>query len=311
VKRSAGGKRPWMMRWVLFPLACIVVLCAGFAGYRMIVRIPSIVLSQLPAEPNAPFTLRIATFNIQDTPFVSSHNRDRMRAAAIALAALDPDIVGFQESFLVSNRKLLTSLLQANSRLRYHQYFPSPLLGSGLLISSAFPIVESSFMRFTSSNPFYCLSEGDWWAGKGVALVRLELPAGNGTFDVFNTHAQASYASSDYVEVRTEQMTELAHFVNTSRANDTPAILVGDLNCRIGATDYETAVQGASLVRQMTLGADVDHIFSVENARYGFELISTVPIQGLVEVGSRYVPLSDHIGYLSVLRILPDSNTGR
>src|SRR5690606_4091093 len=123
------------------------------------------------------------------------------------LVALDPDIVGFQEAFIAADREVLQAGLAA-SRLQHFQYYASGTVGSGLLIASAFPIREAWFCRFSKSNPWYKFNEGDWWAGKGVALARLELPEGGGFIDFYNTHAQAGYGNPAYKVVRNFQMAE-------------------------------------------------------------------------------------------------------
>src|SRR5690606_22364249 len=143
----------------------------------------------------------------------------------------DPDIVGFQEAFIARDRAVLQQRL-AGSRLTQFQYYASGSVGSGLFIASAYPIRETWFCRFIDSNPWHKFSEGDWWAGKGVALARIELPVG--MVDFFNTHAQAGYGNPAYDLVREKQMTQLAGFVNDARLRTAPALLVGDMNCRIG-----------------------------------------------------------------------------
>jgi len=245
------------------------------------------------------------TFNIQDLYVVGTHRAERMRAIAEKLCTLDPDIVGFQESFIGKDRRILIEGLKKCSRLEYHQYYPSRTIGSGLLISSAFPIAQQSFFRFSDSNPFYRVTEGDWWAGKGVALARLELPDGIGFVDFYNTHAQADYGKRTYEVVRKSQMTELARFVNRSSTSTTPAFLVGDMNCQVGRDDFETAVEGANLLRMMNMDSGIDHIFAVWSPGYGFELVDTVEIEERIRVKGKYTALSDHIGYMSTVRVIP------
>ena len=62
--------------------------------------IPEIALSKLSQGLIKPVTLKIVTFNIHDIYFVSTDRTERMRAIANKLSGLDPDIVGFQESFI-------------------------------------------------------------------------------------------------------------------------------------------------------------------------------------------------------------------
>jgi len=249
-----------------------------------------------------PLTLKIVTFNIQDILLVSRARPERMRAIGETLSALDPDIVGFQESFIEKDRQILINTLEIATRLHYHQYYPSRISGSGLLISSAFPITQYSFHQYKNSNPFYKLTEGDWWAGKGVALARIRLPNGN-LLDFYNTHAQADYEKSDYTTVRKKQMVELTNFINQSSNDNTPVILVGDMNCQPGAVDYETVVELANLIRLMSIDSGIDHIFGVRTRHYDFEILDTVKITKTIEVSRQTIDLSDHPGYMSKVRI--------
>lgn len=298
-----------------FSLVSIAILVVLFVFVTVFVtrgvggRIPEVTRSSQALGLTKPVILRIVTFNIQDTPFVSTNRAERMRAIAEKLCMLDPDIVGFQEAFIRKDRNSLIEILKECSPLQYHQYYPSRAVGSGLLISSAFPIRELSFLRFTDSNPFYRVTEGDWWAGKGVALARVELPDGIGFVDVYNTHAQAGYGNSAYEIVRKNQMTELAEFVNRSHTGNTPALLVGDMNCRVGRDDFEAAVNGANLLRIMTIDSGVDHIFAVSDSDYTFELLDTTRIEERIHVNGKDTGLSDHSGYMSTLRIIPHLNT--
>ncbi len=251
-------------------------------------------LRQAPPEawPSAR-KLKLVTFNVQALWVVGPKRPERMRGIAAKMAELDPDVAGFQEAFVPEDRDLLTSELTRQTRLQHHHYFRSATVGSGLLVSSAFPIEEAFFHRYTASNPWYKVWEGDWWAGKGVGLCRLALPDG-GHIDFYNTHAQAAYLTG-YTEVRVQQMTELARFINESRTGTAPAFLVGDMNCGKNRIDYAAVIDGAGLERVMNIQTRIDHIFWANDPRYRTEVLETIKIPRL----------SDHNGYISELRITP------
>lgn len=293
---------------VALPVTALIVLALfnGRIGIETKYR-TSDSLTEPPAPLAAPLTLKVVTFNIQDLPWVSEERPRRMRGIGAVLNILDPDIVGFQESFVEEDRDILLKEL-ANTRLQHHQYYPSATGGSGLLISSAFPIAEVYFHRFSVSNPAYKLWEGDWWAGKGVALARVTLPEG-GQLDFYNTHAQAGYGNPDYDIVRTQQMTELADFVTKSQVPTTPTLVVGDMNCRPGDADYETAVRGAGLERMMAEDSRIDHIFAMKNRHYTFRVVETTPIEQTVKLGEKTLSLSDHTGWMSTIEIVPAGDT--
>jgi len=296
--RIAALKRTAVFALLIISTAIFMSGCVG-------ARIPEVTLSSQAQGLTEPLTLRIITYNIYDIYVESDDRAERMFGIAEKLCTLDPDLVGFQESFIKDDRNILISELQKCSRLQYHQYYPSRVVGSGLLISSVFPITERSFHRFNNSNSFFKVREGDWWAGKGVALARVELPDGIGFVDFYNTHAQAGYGNTAYKIIRNNQMVELAQFVNNSHSDGTLALLVGDLNSKIGQEAYQIALEGADLVRLMSLDSRVDHIFAVRDADYTFELLDTIRIDGHTIVDGNKVTLSDHIGYISIIRVIP------
>lgn len=262
----------------------------------------SIFLKDKPAPLEEPLTLKIITFNIQDLFVVGRNRPARMRHIARVLGDLDPDIVGFQESFVGKDRDVLIKALET-TRLRHHQYYSSSVGGSGLLISSAWPIREVFYHRYSVSGPPQRIWEGDFWAGKGVALARIETPAG--MLDFYNTHAQAGYGRISYREVRRTQMAELAAFMNGTRTQNAPAFLVSDMNCSIGDVDYETVAGNAGLTRLMAIDSHIDHIFTAHNDHHAFEVLDTVMIAERISEDGMAFGLSDHNGYMSTIRITP------
>ena len=256
-----------------------------------------------PPPWSGPQTLKVVTFNIQDLPFIGKNRPQRMRAIGTKVRLLNPDVVGFQEAFVEKDRALLLGELQAG-RLKHAQYYPSGTLGSGLLLVSAFPITETYFHRYTVSNPWYKINEGDWWAGKGMALARLEI-AGAGYLDVYNTHAQAGYGNSAYQEIILEQHAEAAGFISKSQVPASPALVLGDFNSRLDAAPLKKLIAEAKLMRVMNIDSRIDHIFAVRSKHYAFEVMETAPIEESLNINKRKFSLSDHTGYMSTIRIVP------
>ncbi len=255
---------------------------------------------EVPPSLAAPFTIKIVTFNIQDLWVVGQNRPARMRHIARVLTELDPDVVGFQEAFIAEDRAILMNALEG-SRLRYHHYYPSGTGGSGLLISSCWPVHEIYFKRYSQSGPAYRVWEGDFWGGKGAALARIETPVG--MIDFYCTHAQAGYGRPNYQSVRISQMAELAAFIRGSKMRNSPAFLVGDMNCRIGNEDYETVIARANLIRLMNLDSRIDHIFGVNDSSYTFETLDTIRIAEKISENGKTFSLSDHPGYMSTIRV--------
>jgi endonuclease/exonuclease/phosphatase family metal-dependent hydrolase len=256
-----------------------------------------------PAPWTAPQTLKVVTFNIQDLPFIGKDRPQRMRAIGTKLRVLNPDVVCFQEAFVRKDRELLLQELQGG-RLKHVQYYPSGTVGSGLLIASVFPIKEAWFHRYSTSNPWYKVNEGDWWAGKGIALARLEIP-GAGLLDIYNTHVQARYGNDAYDEIVLQQHREAADFITKSTLPTSPALVLGDFNSRLDAPPLKSLVDTAKLMRLMQGETRIDHIFGARTPHYAFEVSTTLPIEQELNINNRKFSLSDHTGYMSTIRIVP------
>lgn len=260
-----------------------------------------------PARLAAPVTLKMVTFNIQATWIVGTNRPARMRAIAEYLGPLDPDIVGFQECFVPADRELLISEMKQHTRLRHNQYYPSGNVGSGLLISSAWPIREAWFHRYQAIASPWKFWEADGLAGKGVGLARIELPDGAGFVDFFDTHTQAGYGNPEYKIVRKQELAEAAEFINSARCGTIPAFLTGDLNCRQNAPEHITLVQGAGLERVMNVDSSIDHIYAARDPHYRFEVVESREIPARMQINGQPFQLSDHNGYLTVVRVTPIS----
>ncbi|MFM1922149.1 MAG: hypothetical protein RLZZ303_3783 [Candidatus Hydrogenedentota bacterium] len=252
-----------------------------------------------------PVTLRAVTFNIQDLYLVARDHEARMQAIARKLGTLDPDIVGFQEAFIEKHRSLLIDELRKHTRLQHFQYYPSAKMGSGLLTASAYPIEEAWFHRFTVSNPWWKVWEGDYWAGKGAGLARIALPDGAGYLDFFNTHAQASYGVEANRQICAVQMGEFGAFIRDARLPGAPALAVGDLNTRIGSDGFNNLVANAGVFRVMNMDSAIDQLLAVNDPGYDIEVLDTIKIEERVVSDGREFDLSDHPGYLSEIRISP------
>lgn len=291
---------------IVILIAVVMVAVAMILNGRIAVETnltKSVLLGAEPIPLNQEVTLKAATFNIHDLYVVSDHRPERMRAIAQALTELDPDVVGIQESFIERDRQILLDSLRP-SRLAYHHYYKSATVGCGLLVLSAYPIVEPFFHRYTHSGQWYKFYQGDWWAGKGVALARIQLPNG-GYFDFYDTHTQARYGSDQYEACQMSQMDELVKFIKESALNWAPALLVGDMNSRLDSKPLQAAISGAGLERLMNVASRIDHIFCIENPRYKYEVLETHEIRKTIDVPGGKSELSDHPGYLSTIRISP------
>ena len=220
VLKVSAAKRAF--RWLFLAVVAfsLPVLVVGVVALRNTFGPGSVEPSGSPFAPGSPLmpvdaTLKVVTFNIQNTWVVGQHRPERMRAIGKTLTTLDPDLVAFQEALVDDDREILLGALRG-SRLKYSHYFRSRRWGSGLLVCSAWPIRETGYHRFSQSGEWYKVWEGDWWVGKGVALARIELPGG-AIADFYTTHTQAGYSTPRYHEVRRTQLAEMAAFIARTR----------------------------------------------------------------------------------------------
>ncbi len=291
---------------ILFPVIAFLSLAKYSANYNPISSDYSqSIYKSVERKPlSEPVVLKIITFNIQDTWVVGRNRPERMRAIARTLIELDPDIVGFQESFIQKDRQIIIDELTTKSRLKYYQYYPSGLVGSGKFTMSAFPIREVFFYRYNVTGDWYRFWEGDWWAGKGVGLARIEIP-GVGFLDFYNTHLQAGYGNPRYRAVKEAQAKELADYINVSCWTEFPVILVGDLNTRRGDNAHDSLVAIANLIRIMNMDSSIDHIYAKKSSYYQFEVLDTIDLQKGTDSRGNLISLSDHYGYMTTVKIIP------
>jgi len=294
----------------LIALPWVILLCATPFNFRTPAEQDlrkSRLMADAPSPLSKPVTLKVVTFNIHDMLLISFHRPERMAAIGATLKELDPDIVGLQEAWVEKDREILWQAVQG-SRLKYREYFRSGLVGGGKCILSAYPIKEAFFHRYTQGGKWYKPYHGDWWAGKGVALARIELPDNAGYVDFYDTHAHAGYGSPEYDGVRATQLLELADFVNTSSTGTSPVFIVGDMNSHLDRPMMQDAMERGHFVRMMKSDSSIDHIFAVRNPRYVFEVLDTQVIDKEISVGAGKTHLIDHHGYMSTIRVIPVPN---
>jgi endonuclease/exonuclease/phosphatase family metal-dependent hydrolase len=247
--------------------------------------------------------MKVVTFNVFDFYTFPDHSR-RMKEIGRFLARLDPDVVGLQEAFVPEDRKELFNQLK-NTRLRYNQYFPSGLVGSGLCILSAYPIERTDFLPYSANGKWYKPWHGDQQAGKGVAWARLKLPTGK--LDFFNTHLIARYADNDeYYPDRCRQVDEMMSFIGKKTANKIPALLVGDLNFHPKSPEHQQMLRRHPMTRLVPPGDGIDYILALENSACTVTLLSSESISPTTTDPGQKLPLSNHPCVISKIQI---SNT--
>ena len=246
--------------------------------------------------------LRVLSYNVHGLYLASRDRAPRMRAIGALLRELSPDLVALQEAFVASDRRILVDEL-AGTELAHSAYFPSGLVGSGLFVLSKAPIRTTRFMPFTHNGSRWKPWEGDWYAGKGVALARIEGQAG--PIDLFDTHAIAGYGGGlDGNEgARCTQMVELVDFVRASALPGVPAIVAGDLNTRLEERPYRIACAVGGLERLAQGETGLDHVLAAPTQGCEIMALGTRVLRERVRIGARSVELSDHPALFTTLRV--------
>lgn len=248
-----------------------------------------------PTPINGPVRLRLATQNVKAMYLQSTNREERMHGIADLIIEHEADIVCFQEAFIAKCRQILVDRL-ADHGLTHHVYFRCGLVGSGLLFVSRYPIVETRFMRYKKEGNPFALHHGDYWAGKGMAAIRVVLPEGH--LVVYGTHAHAAYKNR-YARTRLLQMRQAAAFINDTAPEGTPAFVMGDINSERDEDSYAALVDGARLTRMMTLDSDIDHIFLRDADSHRAQTHDTAQMAGIYCDGGVIYLHSDHFGYCS------------
>jgi endonuclease/exonuclease/phosphatase family metal-dependent hydrolase len=256
--------------------------------------------SDVTATITTPLTLRVITFNaynlyidIDDKKFAP---RDvRIRELGRKAAEANPDLAGFQEVFIEKDRQILIQELR-KSRLQYFQYYPAGLVGSGMLIASAYPIEKIGFLKYSTAGPWYRLHEGEFWAGKGAALAQIALPAG-GRICFYDTHL----SGKNHPDIQGVQISELVDYIKQTCPVDVAAIAIGDYNVCYNDPPFAAL---ANISKHMHFRQDNDTIITLDNHIYTFELEKASLIEKTSRQGDLEFDVSDHDGVLAVIRIL-------
>ena len=187
------------------------------------------------------------TFNVQLLPVVpiiapSPGDEAESRAFAIVEAFRNlpseelPDVVTFNECFNEDARKIMISGmsgLYANHIAKFDDTFIGG--DSGLAVYSKYPFFPldadgKKFLFFSYPDA----EDDDQYAGKGVAVIRLETPLGMLTLAF--THTQAFYKSEDeYRDTRAKQLADVGRTIAQVNGNFpalpwSKTIFMGDLN---------------------------------------------------------------------------------
>jgi endonuclease/exonuclease/phosphatase family metal-dependent hydrolase len=243
-------------------------------------------------------TLTVASYNVFAVPWISPQREQRVATIAKELAALDVDVVGLQELWLVEDAAVVGEALAAAGLIHQRHYGPTGTTrGSGLWIGSRYPILSERFIPFSAGSMPWVPWHLDYLAEKGVAIVAVDTPNGPMTFA--NTHLQSSYAVGDYRFVQTAQALQLseelgARGVQPSAVLD-PLIMVGDLNVDAASLPARALAARSGLLPAMR-DFDLDHVMYRTGARAALraDVVSARLTEPVVLPSGDAVLLSDH-----------------
>lgn len=173
--------------------------------------------------------MKILTLNTWGAPY-AQHRAVRRQLISDKIKQLDPDIILLQEAYLPDCPRDFINRLA--DRWQYHHYFKSALVGSGLLTLARYPIVKIAFQPYRLAGKPEKILHGDFYAGKGIGLTRLDTP--QGLLDVYNmhTHAQYDYKNHDneYAVFNETNCYDAAKFIWEQSSHEYPVLIGGDIN---------------------------------------------------------------------------------
>ncbi|XP_028925195.1 sphingomyelin phosphodiesterase 2 [Ornithorhynchus anatinus] len=179
-------------------------------------------------EPSHALRLQVFDLNCWAIRYLSQQRKERLQRLTDFLSQEHFDLVLLQEvwserDFEELRRKLSKTYPAAH-------YFRSGFIGSGLCIFSKHPLREVFLHPFTLNGYPYMLQHGEWFCGKAVGLLGLQI--GTLQLNAYVTHLHAEYdrESDCYLPHRVAQAWELAQFIHHTSKTADVVLLCGDLN---------------------------------------------------------------------------------
>ncbi|XP_043081481.1 sphingomyelin phosphodiesterase 2a isoform X2 [Puntigrus tetrazona] len=175
-----------------------------------------------------PSGLRVFSLNCWGIRFFSQLCTQRYEMIGELLGREQHDIALLQEVW--SERDFLFLKRKLSSSHPHTHYFKSGVIGSGLAVFSRHTIQDALLYQYSLNGYPYMLRHGDWFGGKAVGLVIVDVSGLKAHIYVTHLHAEYSRAQDEYLPHRIVQSWELLQFVrHTSRGADL-VVLGGDLN---------------------------------------------------------------------------------
>lgn len=279
--------KPWLKRLVITLLLLGAVM--AWNEYHTAVPEPTRFSTVTPPPTFQPLRLRVVTWNLWGILWFTPRRAERMQFIAREIVKLKPDIVGFQEVFVQSDRDLLTTAL-SDAGLPHSRYFSSGLVGSGVLLVSRYPIESEGFIRYTENGRPEAVHHGDWWAGKGLALCTLRLPD-HSLLYIANTHMHARYRGQ-YHATQLAQARQLIPWATRVKDTNAPALWLGDWNSKPDSDILSPLITSGGWKLLTADQTAIDHIFG-SGPSWEWHVTSLGKLTGHL-ISDPKVPWSDH-----------------
>jgi len=159
---------------------------------------------------------------------VSKDRVVRYRAIAQHLADSNYDLVCLQEVWCPSDYRTILDVTRGV--LPFNHFFDNGIIGTGTCILSKAPIQDATFHEFSLNGYPHKVLHGDWFAGKGLGVCRIDYKGLN--IHVFISHMHAEYSRSKdiYLGHRVMQALEAAQWIKLTSSGADLTIYAGDFN---------------------------------------------------------------------------------
>ncbi|KAK7128493.1 hypothetical protein R3I94_016912 [Phoxinus phoxinus] len=175
-----------------------------------------------------PSRLRVFSLNCWGIRLLSQHCAQRYEMIGELLDREQHDIALLQEVWSEKDFLFLKGKLSPSHP--YSHYFKSGVIGSGLAVFSKHRIQDALLYQYSLNGYPYMLRHGDWFGGKAVGLVIVDVFGLKAHVYVTHLHAEYSRAQDEYLPHRIVQSWELLQFVRHTSCGADLVILGGDLN---------------------------------------------------------------------------------
>lgn len=192
-------------------------------------------------------SLRILTLNCWSIPIplLCKDRKERIQSIAESLSTDDYDVVLLQEIWSPSDYNFISQVTATN--FPHSHYFHSGAIGSGMCIFSRFPIKDTHYLQFHLNGYAHKLLHGDWFGGKGVGLVKLDMNGLNINVYVTHIHAEYNRVDDEYRGHRLIQSFQLSQFVKHTSESCDLVIVGGDFNMDSSYLSYKLILANAML----------------------------------------------------------------